>query len=209
VWLAGLRQFAQILQNLPVTLRFDTVKVVNRAQEGDYAHLVLALSNLVTERGTYPELQFRLATVSSGGVFDANPRLEFPRQTGEAVFERWFVESTNAFGENLEVRFAKQDSLVDLPLITAKLKESDARLIGQIVERLPAVMQGVKGCVGSDKAGDKQVAESFSEYSDISNANQPAISLSPAVGRLSTNELAKWEQLALTMRKIWHAQVRL
>jgi hypothetical protein len=211
-WLAGLEQFSAILQNIPLALRFDEVKVVSCTQEGDYAHMVLSLSNLVTERGSYPAFEFRVATVSAAGVFDANPRLEFPRRTGEDVFERWFVESTNAFGENLEVRFAKQDSLVDLPLITAKLKEADAKLVAQVVERLPSIITKVRDFVASGGKAQTYGFDNDDVSSDgISGASNPktaSVLLSPSVGRLSVDELAKWEQVAATMRGIWQTQVR-
>jgi hypothetical protein len=213
LWLKGLQQFATLLEKLPPVLRFDSVSVTSSAEEGDYAHLVLSLSNVVTERGAFPEFQFRVATVSSGEVFDANPRLEFPRRTGEDVFEHWFVESSNAFGENLEIRFAKQDSLVDLPLITARLKDADRQLVAQLIERLPAVMLKIKHHANQVKdqnavnAEDAHTHQAQSGGQTNKRLNEP-VTLAPAVGSLSEKDLDNWLQVSNTMRSIWRAQVR-
>jgi len=143
VWLNGLKRFAKLLEGWPATIRLDSVVIKSVVQQGAYAHLGLSLSNVMTSRGVFETWDFRLATVAANGVFDANPRLEFGRGTSQHVFEKWFVESRNAFGDNLEVRFTKQDQLVDLPLVWNRLTDTDRQLVGQLVEQLPQILARV------------------------------------------------------------------
>ena len=143
VWLNGLKRFAKLLDGWPASLRMDRAVIQSVVQQGAYAHLSLSLLNMMTSRGIFEAWDFRLATVAANGVFDANPRLEFGRGTSQTVFEKWFVESRNAFGDNLEVRFTKQDQLVDLPLVWNRLTDTDRQLVGQLVELLPQILERV------------------------------------------------------------------
>ena len=143
VWLNGLRRFAKLLDGWPASLRLDRAVIQSVVQQGAYAHLGLSLSNVMTRRGIFETWDFRLATVAANGVFDANPRLEFGRGTSQNVFEKWFVESSNVFGDNLEVRFTRQDQLVDLPLVWNRLTDTDRQLVGQLVEQLPQILARV------------------------------------------------------------------
>lgn len=215
-WLNGLKQFAQVLESLPTVLRFDGIRVISSVDEGDYAHLALVLNNVSTDSGVHPEFEFRVATVSSGSVFDANPRLEFPRRTGEDVFERWFVESSNAFGENLEIRFAKDGSLVDLPLLL-RVAESDKQFMTQLIDRLPGVISTlvagrVAGAVHNERSADRAAdrsafAQTVSGSFEMSAMSKPAVSVSPSVGHLAGRDVERWLAVTGTMRSIWHRQV--
>lgn len=180
-WLAGLERFAKLLASWPATLRFDGVAIQRVVQQGDYAHLSLALTNVVTARGRFSSWDFRLATVATHGVFDANPRLEFGRGASESVFERWFAESQNAFGDNLEVRFARQEQLVDLPLVWHRLTDSDRRLVGQLVEQLPQIVARV--------------------------AVQSSALILQRMGEQGQQLFEGFKQLALTMRSCWRTQL--
>ena len=154
VWSNGLKRFAKLLEGWPATMRLGSVAIHNVVQQGAYAHLSLSLSNVMTSRGIFESWDFRLATVVANGVFDANPRLEFGRGTSEKVFEKWFIESRNAFGDNLEVRFTKQDQLVDLPLVWNRLTDTDRRLVGQLVEQLPQILARVTLSSSSESLQD-------------------------------------------------------
>ena len=181
-WLTGLQRFAKLLSTWPATLRFDAVTIQRVVQQGDYSHLSLSLGNVMTPRGIFPGWDFRLATVAADGVFDANPRLEFGRGGGnESVFERWFVESRNAFGENLELRFTKQDQLLDLPLIWHRLTDADRRLMGQLVEQLPQIVARV--------------------------AEQSASVILQKMGQDGLRIFEGFKQAAFTMRLCWRTQL--
>ncbi|UOD51419.1 hypothetical protein [Orrella daihaiensis] len=180
-WFKGLQQLAKLLAAVPTTLRFDRVDVTRVVQQEGYAHLGLSLSNVMTGRGTFEGWEFHLATVQANGVFDANPRLEFGRGRGETVFERWFVESSNAFGDKLEVRFAKQDQLVDLPLVMVRLTDADRQVIAQLVEQLPLIVSRA--------------------------STQSAPALVTKLGQEGLKLFGPFSQVAQTMRSIWRLQV--
>lgn len=180
-WFKGLQHYAKLLAAVPRALRFDGVGITRIVRQDSYAHLGLTLRNVLTERGRFDTWEFQLATVQDNGTFDANPRLEFSRGRGETAFERWFVESSNAFGDKLEVRFAKQDQLVDLPLVMVRLTDADRRLIAQLIDQLPNIVA---------------IA-----------ATQARPLIAEKLGQEGLKAFESFKQVAITMRSIWQFQL--
>jgi uncharacterized coiled-coil DUF342 family protein len=105
-------QFVQQLGALPPTLRYDRVRLKNNQLNPDYEHLWLVVDNLSLGAHRWPQFEFRLACANVGPQrFGTHPKLEFPRDTGQAPLPGWFEESYDDNGAKLEIRFALPDAM--------------------------------------------------------------------------------------------------
>ncbi|MGZ3183722.1 MAG: hypothetical protein ACXU8N_14890 [Telluria sp.] len=138
VWstLQGLTAEASSLANLA---RFDQVELRSEQVNPDYEHLWFTLHNFAFGQQRLDRFDFRLACANvTPKRFGTHPKLEFPALTGSALFENWFAESLDDFGEKLELRFALPDGM-DLEVWKKLSSHDHAALLG-LAAALPAIL---------------------------------------------------------------------
>ncbi|MCF8002743.1 MAG: hypothetical protein K9L32_00800 [Chromatiaceae bacterium] len=134
---------AQALEDQAPALRFDTLELVGDYVEREYEHLWLRLHNLSFAKRQWPSFEFRFACAGDlAHQFGVHPRLEFPAETGQAPFEKWFVESQNKFGDKLELRYSPPDK-VDIG-IWRKLSPADQEFVSALIGLLPRLIIAIE-----------------------------------------------------------------
>ncbi|WP_201217698.1 hypothetical protein [Halochromatium roseum] len=134
---------ARTLEEQPSVLRFDCVELVSDYVEREYEHLWLRLDNLSFAERQWPSFEFRFACAGDlAHQFGVHPRLEFPAETGQAPFEKWFVESQNRFGDKLELRYGPPDKM-DIG-IWRKLSPADQEFISSLIGLLPRLLTAIE-----------------------------------------------------------------
>lgn len=129
--------FLALLEEWPAVLRYDTIENLGILTEGKYSGLAASIKNISFDRFNWPELNFRLATVSSNHLFFQYPRLEFPESTTNS-FENWYSETTDHKGSRLELRYAHPRD-IDAS-VWNRLSKKDKCLVTALVYFLPSLV---------------------------------------------------------------------
>lgn len=141
---AALEQLGRLLAKLPACLRYDRVSLKREQVNPDYEHLWLRFENLSLGGKHWPEFEVRLSCADvRPDSFGQRPKLEFPEETSQDPFEAWFIEASDDFGVKLELRFALPDSM-DLA-VWRRVSENDRAFLAALIERLPAILDGMRG----------------------------------------------------------------
>jgi hypothetical protein len=143
-FLKDLIDFAQYLGKEAHALRYDTIELINTYTHPEYEHLWLRVNNLSFAGAQWPTFEFRFACAGNlADQFGEHPRIEFPADGGCAPFTQWFVESTNQFGDNLELRYGPPDKM-DLG-VWRKLSSSDQVFVSELLRLLPDLISSFSG----------------------------------------------------------------
>lgn len=135
-WLEGFNLLKADLDQFPEVPRFDRLILKHQQINHDYEHLWFSLENLSLYGRNVATFEFRLSCAAvEPGRFGLFPKLEFPAGVGESIFDSWFAESKDDFGEKLELRFALPDAM-DL-MVWHSLSEHDQKCVRAIVHNLP------------------------------------------------------------------------
>ncbi|MFA0929788.1 hypothetical protein RA263_25855 [Pseudomonas syringae pv. tagetis] len=156
----GLAKLVELLDNWPLSLRYDKVTLTKTIQTEHYRSLGILLSNVSLGEQRWDSLEYNLATVDENGGFGENPRLEFPESTRN-VIENWFVESEDGRGLRLELRFAHPQA-IDTN-VWQLLSDSDQILIAALVSNL-SVQLGIL----EREADNKSLR--WTEWQELGNA---------------------------------------
>ena len=136
---SGLKKLHKVLDALQTTLRFDAVSLKRELANPGDEHLCLHLQNLSFGGKRWAEFEFRLScAIVLPKHFGTHPMLAFPEHTGAAPFVSWFSESTDAFGNKLELRFAMPDAM-DMS-VWQRLSDPDRSFVLALISRLPAML---------------------------------------------------------------------
>ncbi|MES2901360.1 MAG: hypothetical protein V4723_16630 [Pseudomonadota bacterium] len=128
----GVQQLMDEMANFPPALRFDKVTLKREQVNPDYEHLWFAVENMSFGSKRTTEFGFRLSCANvRPGKFGLYPKLEFPAEYGTLIFEKWFVESYDDFGEKLELRFALPNSM-DMAVFSELSANDQAFILGLI-----------------------------------------------------------------------------
>lgn len=123
-----------MLEAWPAMLRYDKIENLGVLTEGKYSGLAVRMRNISFGTFTWPDLHFRLATVSSKHLFFQYPRLEFP-ETTISSFENWYSETTDHKGSRLELRYAHPEDFD--ASVWGRLSNKDKCLVTALVYFLP------------------------------------------------------------------------
>jgi hypothetical protein len=127
------------LETLPAVARFDRLILKREQVNPDYEHLWFQFGNIRFGQRGVPLFEFRLSCANvRPGKFGSNPKLEFPVETGQGLFDSWFEEACDDFGGKLELRFALP-SAMDLN-VWQMLSAHDHDLICSLANRLPSIL---------------------------------------------------------------------
>lgn len=135
-WLAALQSLKSDLVQFPQVPRFSKIKLKRQQVNPDYEHIWLAFEDFCIGNQRLPVFEFRLSCANvDRDVFGAFPKLEFPRQAGVEAFESWFAESSDDFGDKMELRYALPEAM-DLNVWHA-LSQKDRAFLNAVIQQLP------------------------------------------------------------------------
>jgi len=153
-------QTLQALDNLPTSLRFDTVELKQEQSHPGYDHLWLTLKNLQLGKESWPEFSFRLATTNiPEDQFGTHPRLEFPAETAQ-VLKSWFAESKDDWGDKMELRFAVPDAM-DRE-VWEKLSDWDRAFLILLMKQIPMIFNNLQ-------MREIDISQNWTNWSEISH----------------------------------------
>lgn len=136
----ALAALAAVIAATPATLRFDRVTLKREQVNPDYEHLWLQLGNLSLGERRWPDAEFRLSCANvRPGKFGTHPKLEFPTGAGAVLFDSWFAESHDDFGDKLELRFALPEAM-DMS-VWEQLSPGDREMTLRLIALLPRALQ--------------------------------------------------------------------
>lgn len=136
----ALAALLDLIRRMPAVLRFDRIALKREQVNPDYEHLWLQLGNLSLGDKRWSEFEFRLSCANvRPGKFGAHPKLEFPSDAGAVLFDSWFAESYDDFGEKLELRFALPDAM-DVS-VWDQLSQADRDMMTRLVALLPRMLE--------------------------------------------------------------------
>jgi hypothetical protein len=141
-WKPSITQLIAQWKVLPVSLRFDQVKLKRELINTDYEHLWLELHGASYGKQSWKKLEVRLgAALIQPDGFSQFPKFEFPLIDGKhKPFESWFAESYDDSGAKFELRFSLEKGVFDTRAL-AKLSELDRSLVLRLVYGMPAALQ--------------------------------------------------------------------
>jgi hypothetical protein len=141
-WKPSITQLIAQWKLLPVSLRFDQVKLKRELINTDYEHLWLELHGASYGKQSWKKLEVRLgAALIQPDGFSQFPKFEIPLIDGKhKPFESWFVESYDDSGAKFELRFSLEKGVFDTTAL-AKLSELDRSLVLRLVYGMPAALQ--------------------------------------------------------------------
>jgi hypothetical protein len=135
----ALKNLLETLQGFPGFFRYDRVTLKRELTNPDYEYLWLQFENIAFGAQRWPQFEFRFScTNEQPNQFGTHPKLEFPAETGQKPFEKWFAVSRDNFGENLELRFALPEA-IDIAVWGA-LSHRDRDLLTTLINRLPSAL---------------------------------------------------------------------
>ena len=141
-WKPSITQLIAQWKLLPVSLRFDQVRLKRELINTDYEHLWLELHGASYGKQSWKKLEVRLgaALVQPDG-FSQFPKFEIPLIDGKhKPFESWYAESYDDSGAKFELRFSLEKGVFDTTAL-AKLSELDRSLVLRLVHGMPAALQ--------------------------------------------------------------------
>jgi hypothetical protein len=126
-------------------IRHDQVRLKRVQVNPDYEHLWFELENFSYGQARLDNFEFRLSCANvSPKTFGTHPKLEFPKGCGNTGLENWFHESTDDFGEKLELRFELPNSM-DMQ-IWHRLSFQDQSLVTALLSHLSEWLEEVASC---------------------------------------------------------------
>lgn len=141
-WVAQCRPWAQALDALPPTWRFDRLNLRHEQVNPDYEHLWFSLDNVQYGARHWPRFEFRLSAANvRKNNFSHLPKLEFPLPEGNAnkQFENWFEESEDDKGPKFELRFDTKTPAMDMACWRA-LNTTDQAQCLALLQHLPRML---------------------------------------------------------------------
>lgn len=136
LWLSALRTLKADLSLFPSVPRFDRLSLKREQVNPDYEHLWLSFDNLNLGTQSATRFEFRISCANvRPGSFGKFPKLEFPEGDGQSLFNSWFPESSDDFGDKLELRFALPEAM-DLG-VWHKLSSQDQDVLRKLIKFLP------------------------------------------------------------------------
>lgn len=107
LFFAGVHKLKNFLETPIFFVRYDHVKLKHEQINQTYEHIWLQISNISWNKIKLEKFEFRLSCANvEPEQFGAFPKLEFPESTCKLPFENWHIESSDDFGNKLELRFA-------------------------------------------------------------------------------------------------------
>ena len=135
----GLINLREVMAVFPATLRYDQLTFKHAQINPNYEALWLTCENLAFGDQRWPAFDFRISCALDGGKrFGYHPKLEFPEETGQLVFQNWFIESYDDIGGKLELRFALPEAM-DMD-VWQRISEHDQEFLSALIVRLPSMI---------------------------------------------------------------------
>ena len=140
-WAPSIKLLAAQWKDLPVTLRYDQVKLKRELINPDYEHLWLELHGAVYGQRQWKKLELRLgAALVQSNEFSKYPKYELPLIDGKhKPFDSWFAESHDDSGPKFELRFSLEKNVFDIASLS-QLTEHDRGLVLRLVYVMPAAL---------------------------------------------------------------------
>lgn len=141
-WVAQCRPWAQALDALPPTWRFDRLNLRHEQVNPDYEHLWFSLDNVQYGARHWPRFEFRLSAANvRKNSFSHLPKLEFPLPEGNAnkQFDNWFEESEDDKGPKFELRFDTKTPAMDMACWRALSTVDQAQCLA-LLQHLPRML---------------------------------------------------------------------
>jgi|GEM_PF-1269566 len=169
MWKDGLVALLGDLEQFPPVVRYDRIKLKRNQVNFDYEHLWFVLENFSYGENRWPQFEIRISCAEiHRHPFGAYPKLEFPK-LDVPVLGSWFVESTDDFGEKLELRYALPDSM-DMQ-VWHSLSSADQSLLRQVIRGLPTWLEAVVLEGGLSNRAALKWQEMVKEIQRITNVN--------------------------------------
>ena len=144
LFLSGLTELDNQLQQQQNRVRYDAVSLKREQVNPDYEHLWFRLDNVALQGQLWPNFEFRLSCAHvRPDSFGAFPKLEFPADSGQGPFQGWFVESSDDFGDKMELRFSVPDASMDQE-VWRRLAAEDRHLITALLTDLPRFLAALQ-----------------------------------------------------------------
>lgn len=160
----ALAALLEAIARMPAVLRFDRIALKREQVNPDYEHLWMQLSNLSLGDRRWSEFEFRLSCANvRPGKFGAYPKLEFPSDAGAELFDSWFVESYDDFGEKLELRFALPEAM-DMS-VWDQLSQADRDMVTRLIAILPRMLARLE-------AVTPKLARPYAEWQQLAKSVQ-------------------------------------
>lgn len=141
-WPAHWQSVADGLAHLPLTWRFDTLKLRHEQVNPDYEHLWLHFDHAQYGSRHWPEFEFRLSANSvRKGKWSHLPKLEFPLpdHNGPKQFDNWYEEAEDDKGPKFELRFDSKTPALDINCWNA-LSPADKDQALALIQSLPNLL---------------------------------------------------------------------
>jgi len=142
-FLAGLVALKGLSSDTRETFRYDQVRLKREIVNDDYEHLWLEFDNVSFNDIRSGHFECRLACSELiAKRFGSFPKLEFPYLKFQQPLNSWFAESTDDFGEKLELRFALPEAFDNE--VWGRLSNNDQKFIHSLLERLPTILREIE-----------------------------------------------------------------
>lgn len=131
-----------ILNQLPRTLRFDSIVLEKNQVNEDYEHLWFEINGLKFGEDYWPKFEIRLGAANlQAGLVTKHPKIEIPLINGKAKpFVSWFEESVDDYGPKWELRFDLEKNISDVA-VWNKISNKDKLLILELLKTLDKTEQ--------------------------------------------------------------------
>ena len=137
-WHKALDKLQQRLNQQPPRLLYNKVRLTREQVNPDYEHLWLTLEQPSFNSTNLQSWSFRLSCAGvTPNEFGNQPKLEVPEQDAQ-LLENWFQESSDHFGNKLELRYAMPGAM-DMG-VWKRLAAGDQRLLKTLIQQLPDIL---------------------------------------------------------------------
>jgi hypothetical protein len=140
-WRESLVSLPRELQALPAVFRYDAVRLKREKRNPDYEHVWLSFDGASFGDLDLPEFEVRLSAADvAPGRFARKPKIEIPLcASGKPPFEGWFKESTDDYGDKLEIRADLDAQAFDLA-VWGRLPAPAQAMLLSLIAALPQII---------------------------------------------------------------------
>lgn len=168
----ALAALTAVIAATPAALRFDRISLKREQVNPDYEHLWLQLGNLSLGERRWADFEFRLSCANvRPGKFGTHPKLEFPAEAGAVLFDSWFAESHDDFGDKLELRFALPEAM-DMS-VWEQLSQADREMLKRLIALLPRALSRLED-------GQATLARPFADWQQLAAGIQAILAIRTA-----------------------------
>lgn len=143
-WASALLSLQGNFARLPKIFRFARVSLKQELINSDYEHIWIEVFNVNFGNTTLPKFEFRIAASElQSPMHSLLPKIEFPLIDGKIPpFESWYPESSDDYGDKLEIRFNLGSKKFDIG-VWSSLSKVDREFVLAFFAQIPSVLRAI------------------------------------------------------------------